>query len=149
LSHTDTFSNRHETEDRVAAKFEVTASGSQYRWTLTSQGRTLATSPPYARKALAQKAMTSFRLAAVAAPVIDTTAPAAKPAVAKAARRTGRAVGKAAGATTKVTRTAARTTAKAPTTVRKTAAKAAKAVEKTAAKAARTAGPRKRTARAR
>ena len=48
----------------MAAKFEVVQSGGGYRWVLTSQGRTLATSESYSRRALAEKAITSFRMAA-------------------------------------------------------------------------------------
>jgi uncharacterized protein YegP (UPF0339 family) len=135
----------------MAAKFEIRSPKSgQFRWVLTSQGRTLATGETYARRALAEKAMNSFRMTATAAPVIDTTVRAAKPAVTKAARAGGRAVGKAAATTKRTAKTAAKKTAKAPTAAKRTVNKAAKAVEKTAAKTAtRTATPRKRTARSR
>jgi uncharacterized protein YegP (UPF0339 family) len=79
----------------MAAKFEVVQSGSGYRWVLRSQGRTLATSESYGRRALAEKAITSFRMAAVNAPVIDTTLPAAKTPTGKVARAAGRTVAKA------------------------------------------------------
>lgn len=79
----------------MAAKFEVVQSGSGYRWVLTSQGRTLATSEAFSRKGLAEKAIVSFRMAAVNAPVIDTTVPAAESTTGKVARATGRAVAKA------------------------------------------------------
>lgn len=79
----------------MAAKFEVVQSGSGYRWVLTSQGRTLATSEAFSRKGLAEKAIVSFRMAAVNAPVIDTTLPAAETTPGKLARATGRALGKA------------------------------------------------------
>ena len=80
----------------MAAKFEFqTPKAGQYRWVLVSQGRVLATSPTYSRKALAEKAIVSFRMAAIAAPVIDHTAAPAKPPVAKAARSAGRAAAKA------------------------------------------------------
>ena len=79
----------------MAAKFEVEQSGSGYRWVLRSQGRTLATSESYSRRALAEKAITSFRMAAVNAPVIDATLPAAKTPTGKVARAAGRTVAKA------------------------------------------------------
>jgi uncharacterized protein YegP (UPF0339 family) len=79
----------------MAAKFEVVQSGSGYRWVLTSQGRTLATSEVFSRRGLAEKAIVSFRMAAVNAPVIDTTLPAAKTTLGKVARATGRALAKA------------------------------------------------------
>lgn len=102
----------------MAAKFEVRASGSGFQWVLSSQGRTLATSPTYSRRALAEKAIVSFRMAAIAAPVNDTTptrgtAPSAP--IAKAARTTGRVVGKAADATTKAARTAVKVAKQAAT----------------------------------
>jgi uncharacterized protein YegP (UPF0339 family) len=62
----------------MAAKFEVEQSGSGYRWVLKSQGRTLASSEVYSRRNQAEKAIVSFRMAAVNAPVIDSTLPAAK-----------------------------------------------------------------------
>lgn len=80
----------------MAAKFEIqTPKPGAYRWVLVSQGRTLATSPAYPRKGLAEKAIVSFRMAAIAAPIVDLTAPPAKAPVAKAARATGRALAKA------------------------------------------------------
>jgi uncharacterized protein YegP (UPF0339 family) len=80
----------------VAANFEIRSpKAGRYVWVLVSQGRTLATSPEYGRRALAEKAIAAFRLAATAAPVVDTTAPAAKPATSKAARAVGRVLGKA------------------------------------------------------
>jgi uncharacterized protein YegP (UPF0339 family) len=81
--------------DGMAAKFEVVPSGSGYRWVLKSQGRTLATSESYSRRALAEKAITSFRMAAVNAPVVDTTPTRAKTTTGKVARVTGRTVAKA------------------------------------------------------
>jgi uncharacterized protein YegP (UPF0339 family) len=132
----------------MAAKFEIRSpKAGRYQWVLTSQGRTLATGEAYARRALAEKSIASFRMAATAAPVIDTTVPAASPAVAKAARTSGRAVGQAAATTRRTVKVAAR---KAPTAAKRTVNKAAKAVEKTATKAAnKTAAPRKRTTRSR
>jgi uncharacterized protein YegP (UPF0339 family) len=62
----------------MAAKFEVVQSGSGYRWVLKSQGRTLASSEAYSRRSQAEKAIVAFRMAAVNAPVIDSTRPAAK-----------------------------------------------------------------------
>jgi uncharacterized protein YegP (UPF0339 family) len=76
----------------MAAKFEVVQSGNGYRWVLTSQGRTLATSETFSRRGLAEKAIVSFRMAAVNAPVIDTTLPPAKTTTGKVARATGRTV---------------------------------------------------------
>ena len=79
----------------MAATFEIhTPKAGEYRWVLVSQGRILATSPGYSRKGLAEKAIVSFRMAAVNAPVIDTTQPSATIA-GKAARATGRALAKA------------------------------------------------------
>lgn len=71
----------------MAAKFEVVQSGSGYRWVLKSQGRTLASSEAYSRRNQAEKAIVSFRTAAVNAPVIDSTLPPAKAVPAKAAKR--------------------------------------------------------------
>ena len=63
----------------MAAKFEIRSpKEGQYIWVLVSQGRTLATSEAYARRAQAEKAIVSFQMAAVNAPVIDTTVPPAK-----------------------------------------------------------------------
>ena len=90
----------------VAANFEIQSpKAGRYVWVLVSQGRTLATSAEYSRRALAEKAIVAFRMAAVNAPVVDTTVPAAPPAAGKAARATGRALGK-------VARKVARATAK-------------------------------------
>jgi len=79
----------------MAAKFEVVQSGNGYRWVLTSQGRTLATSEVFSRRGLAEKAIVSFRMAAVNAPVVDTTLPAARTTSGKVARATGRTLAKA------------------------------------------------------
>lgn len=79
----------------MAAKFEVMQSGSGYRWVLKSQGRTLATSESFSRRSLAEQAILSFRMAAVNAPVIDTTLPPAKTTTGTVARATGRTVAKA------------------------------------------------------
>ena len=98
----------------MAAKFEFqrTQTG-QYRWVLVSQGRVLAASPTYSRKALAEKAIVSFRMAAVAAPVVDLTAPPAKAPVAKAARAAGRAAAKAVTTGARAVEKIEQTTAKA------------------------------------
>ena len=89
----------------MAAKFEIfQPKPGEFRWVLTSQGRVLARSDTYTRKASCVNAMESFREAAPTAVVDDrTVAPAKggaargdKPATAKAARATGRVVGKAA-----------------------------------------------------
>jgi uncharacterized protein YegP (UPF0339 family) len=80
----------------MAAKFEIRSpKEGQYTWVLLNQGRILATSEPYARRALAEKAIVSFRMAAVNAPVVDLTLAPAKTAPGKAARGTGRVVAKA------------------------------------------------------
>lgn len=97
----------------MAAKFEILQpKPGEFRWVLSSQGRVLARSDAYTRKASCLNAMESFRKAAPTATVDDqTVAPApkraaprgaaargaaAKPVTAKAARATGRVVGKAA-----------------------------------------------------
>ena len=80
----------------MAAKFEIRSpKAGKYVWVLTSQGRTLAISEEYSRRSLAEKAIVPFRMAAVSAPVIDTTVPAARTAPAKVARATGRALARA------------------------------------------------------
>jgi len=99
----------------VAANFEIRSpKAGRYIWVLVSQGRTLATSAEYSRRALAEKAIVTFRMAAVNAPVIDTTVPAAKTLPGKAARATGRALAKAVvkggRAVEKVEKTAAKAT---------------------------------------
>jgi uncharacterized protein YegP (UPF0339 family) len=107
----------------MAAKFEIRSpKADQYRWVLVSQGRTLATGQAYPRRAMAEKAIVSFRMAATAAPVIDTTVPAAKTATRKTARTAGQAVGKAAAAVQKTERAGAKT-------VKRAARKVTKAVE--------------------
>jgi len=92
----------------MAAKFEILQpKPGEFRWVLTSQGRVLARSDTYTRKASCLNAMESFRKAAPTATVDDRTgaAPATgvgrkgaaeTPATAKAARAAGRVVGKAA-----------------------------------------------------
>jgi uncharacterized protein YegP (UPF0339 family) len=89
----------------MAAKFEILQpKPGEFRWVLTSQGRVLARSDSYTRKASCVNAMESFRKAAPTAVVDDrTVAPAKggatrgdKPATAKAARTAGRVLGKAA-----------------------------------------------------
>ena len=81
----------------MAAKFEIRSpKAGQFRWVLVSQGRTLATSPTYARRALAEKSIDSFRMAAIAAPVTDLTVPAAQTTSGKVARVAGRAAGRVA-----------------------------------------------------
>ncbi|HYH50033.1 MAG TPA: DUF1508 domain-containing protein [Acidimicrobiia bacterium] len=77
----------------MAAKFEIQSpKAGEYRWVLVSQGRILATSEAYKRRHLAEKAILPFRMAAVNAPVIDTTRPQATTTTGKAARATGRVV---------------------------------------------------------
>lgn len=79
----------------MAAKFEIRSSKTgQFRWVLVSQGRTLATSPAYSRRALAEKSIDAFRMAAIAAPVSDLTVPAAKTTPGKMARAAGRTAGR-------------------------------------------------------
>ena len=109
----------------MAAKFEVKASGSGYQWVLSSQGRTLATSPTYSRKAMAEKAIVSFRMAALAAPVNDTTPTRAKAPLAKVARTAGRAAGKVAAVGAEVVDQAEKTVKRATRGVRGTAKSAA------------------------
>ena len=54
----------------MAAKFEIMPAGAgQYNWVLKSQGRTLATGEPYARRAAAEKAIASLRSAVAGATV--------------------------------------------------------------------------------
>lgn len=70
----------------MAAKFEIRSPKTgEYRWVLTSQGRTLAIGPTYARRALAEKSIDTFRSAAVAAPVDDQAPTRGKATPAKAA----------------------------------------------------------------
>jgi uncharacterized protein YegP (UPF0339 family) len=136
----------------MAAKFEIRSpKAGEFRWVLTSQGRTLAIGETYSRRASAEKAIESLRAAAATATIDDTTARrGAKPAVAKAARTSGKALGRATGTTKKTARAAAKKTAKAPAAAKRTVNKAAKAAEKTAAKAAKkTTTPRKGTTRSR
>jgi uncharacterized protein YegP (UPF0339 family) len=79
----------------MAAKFEIhSPNAGEYRWVLVSQGRILATSEAYNRRGTAEKAIVSFRMVAVNAPVLDTTQSPATTA-GRAARATGRAVAKA------------------------------------------------------
>jgi uncharacterized protein YegP (UPF0339 family) len=108
----------------MAAKFEIHASTTgQYRWVLVSQGRTLATSEAYSRRGLADKAIVAFRMAAAAAPVVDTTVPAPKATTRKAARAVGRVVAKAVVKGGRAVETAEQAAAK-------TAKRAAKTVKK-------------------
>jgi uncharacterized protein YegP (UPF0339 family) len=117
----------------MAAKFEIhTPKAGEYRWVLVSQGRTLATSPGYSRRGMAEKAIDSFRMAAIAAPVADQTPTRSKGAPGKVARVAGRAVGKAVVKSRRAVETAEKTVAKAPKTV-----------------AAKPAAPRKRGSRSR
>ena len=58
----------------MAAKFEVSSNGKGgFKWILTSQGRTLAFSEPYSRKASCLNAIESLRKAAATATVSDGT----------------------------------------------------------------------------
>jgi uncharacterized protein YegP (UPF0339 family) len=120
----------------MAAKFEIRSpKAGQFRWVLTSQGRTLATSQTYSRPVLAEKSIDSFRMAAIAAPVTDLTVPSAKTPAGKTARATGRAAGKAVAK-------AGRAVEKAEQAVAKPARRAARPVRKAATKVA--VAPRKR-----
>ena len=106
----------------MAAKFEIESpKAGQYRWVLSSQGRILATGATYNRRSLAEKAIVSFRMAAVNAPIVDATLPAAKTPTGKAARGTGRvvarAVVKSGRAVETVEKTAARAVKKAARTL--------------------------------
>ena len=59
----------------MAAKFEVIQpKPGEFQWVLTSQGRVLARSEAYSRRASCVKAMESFRKVAPAATITDTTA---------------------------------------------------------------------------
>jgi uncharacterized protein YegP (UPF0339 family) len=79
----------------VAATFEIRSpKAGKYVWVLTNQGRILAISGEYSRRSLAEKAIVPFRMAAVNAPVIDTTEPAVSNTAAKVARATGRVLAK-------------------------------------------------------
>ena len=87
----------------MAAKFDVLQpKPGEFRWVLLSQGRVLARSDPYTRKAACVKAMESFRAAAPTATIVDHTARPARRApipeapAAKVARTTGRVLGKTA-----------------------------------------------------
>lgn len=86
----------------MAANFRILQpKPGEFRWVLTNQGRVLARSESYTRRASCLKAMESFRSAVPTADVVDTTTkdvvfapPASVPG--QAARTTGRVVGKAA-----------------------------------------------------
>ena len=80
----------------MAATFEIRSpKAGKYIWVLSSQGRILAISEEYNRRSLAEEAIVLFQMAAVNAPVVDTTEPAASTASSKLARVTGRALAKA------------------------------------------------------
>jgi uncharacterized protein YegP (UPF0339 family) len=86
----------------MAAKFEIIQpKAGEFRWVLTNQGRVLAKSESYTRRASCVKAMESFRAAVPTADVVDATTkdvtfapPATVPG--RAVRSSGRVVGKAA-----------------------------------------------------
>lgn len=81
----------------MASKFEIRSpKAGQFRWVLISQGRTLATSPVYTRRALAEKSIDSFRMAAIAAPVTDLTVPVSETTPGRMARAAGRTAGRVA-----------------------------------------------------
>jgi uncharacterized protein YegP (UPF0339 family) len=128
----------------MAAKFEIRSpKAGQYTWVLVSQGRTLATSQTYNRRALAEKAVVAFRMAATAAPVVDTTLPAAKTATSKTARAAGRMVAKAVVKGGRAVETVEQKAAEATKQATKTVSRAAKAAT------AKSAAPRNRSSRAR
>ncbi|MGH9011571.1 MAG: YegP family protein [Acidimicrobiia bacterium] len=132
----------------MAAKFEIRSpKAGRYAWVLVSQGRTLATSEPYSRRALAEKAIVAFRMAAVNAPVIDTTMPAAQTTSGKAARAAGRALAKTIVTSGRAVEKAEKTAAKATRRARKTVAAATTTKAQTSTK--KTTAPRKRASRAR
>ena len=80
----------------MAAKFEIRSpKAGQFQWVLVSQGRVLATSQTYTRRALCEKAIVPFRMAAINAPIDDRTQPVAKTTTRKVARAAGRVVAKA------------------------------------------------------
>ena len=80
----------------MAAIFEIRSpKAGKYVWVLTSQGRTLAISEEYSRRSQAEEAIVLFQMAAVTAPVVDTTEPPASTATTKLARATGRVLAKA------------------------------------------------------
>jgi uncharacterized protein YegP (UPF0339 family) len=129
----------------MAAKFEIRSpKAGQYRWVLVSQGRTLATSEAYSRRGLAEKAIDSFNLAAIGAPVIDTTVPAAKTPTRKAARAVGRALGKAVVKSGRTVDKAEKKAAKATKTATRAVAKAASTAKPSGTKSA---AARKRSSR--
>ncbi|HEV7685944.1 MAG TPA: DUF1508 domain-containing protein [Acidimicrobiia bacterium] len=93
----------------MAAKFEILSPKTgQYRWVLSNQGRVLAESDSYTRKASCMNALESFRKAAPIAAVVDTTtatvvkSPRPRSVPGRAARVTGRALGKVAATVKKV-----------------------------------------------
>jgi uncharacterized protein YegP (UPF0339 family) len=141
----------------MAAKFEIRSpKAGQFRWVLTSQGRTLATGETYSRRVSAEKAIDSLQAAAATATIDDTTikAPAGKSMTAKAAKASGRTAGKT--ATKK--KNAKRSTKRATDTMEPGASRwgrkpagAKPAAKKTIARNTKTAKapPRKRTARTR
>ncbi len=114
----------------MAAKFEIRSpKAGQFRWVLTSQGRTLATGETYSRRVWAEKAIDSLHKAAATATIDDTTKKNAKRANKRAATDTMEPGASRWGRTPAGTKPAAK-----KTTARKT-------------KTAKAAPPRKRTAR--
>ena len=80
----------------MAATYEIRSpKAGKYVWVLTNQGRILATSAEYNRRSLAEQAIVPFRMAAVNAPVVDSTEPAVSTAAANVVRATGRVLAKA------------------------------------------------------
>jgi uncharacterized protein YegP (UPF0339 family) len=147
VGHTGNSSNSDVEGRSMAAKFEIRSpKAGEYRWVLVSQGRTLATSEAYSRRGPAEKAIDSFRLAAIGAPVIDTTVPAAKAATRQAARAVGRALGKAVVKSGRTVEKAEKKATKATKTATRAVAKAASTAK---ASATKTAAPRRRSSRGR
>jgi uncharacterized protein YegP (UPF0339 family) len=113
----------------MAAKFEIRSpKAGEFSWVLRSQGRTLATGETYGRKVSCVNAIESFRKAAPAATVDDTT-PTRAGKKAGAAKTTAKAAGRTAQTTAKV------------------AAKTGRTAKKAAAGAAKKVAPRKRSTR--
>lgn len=81
----------------MAAKFEIRSpKAGQFRWVLTSQGRTLATGETYSRRVSAEKAIDSLQAAAATATIHDTTIKARPGKSTAAARDSRRPAGKTA-----------------------------------------------------
>jgi uncharacterized protein YegP (UPF0339 family) len=132
----------------MAAKFEIRSpKAGQYTWVLISQGRTLATSQAYSTRPLAEKAIVSFQMAAVNAPVVDTTVPEAKTPTGGAARVTRRAVAKAVVTGRQTVEKVEETAAKAAKQMVEKASRAVESVTEVAKPKKRKAGKKKKKRR--